>query len=89
MSDQRNKQSSGVEGTHHPIVVQTSPSPHALIKANRVLLSIVSVLLVVVFFLGYALLPSYDVLDDYQSAHPTEAYRNQMNPVLSKEISVN
>ncbi|MCK5188592.1 MAG: hypothetical protein KAR12_00890 [Methylococcales bacterium] len=70
------------------VVLTDTPQHQGLVKANRFLLLVASSLMVVVFVLGFFLLPSDDMLDNFnakQEAIPA-AYALQ-NPVLSAEIN--
>ncbi|MCK5828937.1 MAG: hypothetical protein KAH20_01375 [Methylococcales bacterium] len=70
------------------IVLQNIPQHHGLVKANRFLLLLASSLMVIVFILGFLLIPTDDVLEDFKSNQKlgsTGGY-NTENPVLSAEI---
>ena len=70
------------------VVLTDTPQHQGLVKANRFLLLVASSLMIVVFVLGFFLLPSDDMLDNFnakQEATPV-AYALQ-NPVLSAEIN--
>jgi len=73
----------------HGIVVLKNIPHQGLVKANRTLLLIASVLMVVVFVLGFLLVPEEDM------ANSLKVKRNQVpavgviqNPVLSAEINI-
>jgi len=75
--------------TQHGIVVLKNIPHQGLVKANRTLLLIASVLMVVVFVLGFLLVPEEDM------ANSLKVKRNQVpavgviqNPVLSAEINI-
>ena len=71
------------------VVLKDMPHYQGLVKANRVLLLVASSLMVIVFILGFLLLPTGDVLDKFQmkDASVATVYSVQ-NPVLSAEINV-
>ena len=68
-------------------VLQCIPSNHALMKVNRLLLTIVCGLMVVVLIAGFLLVPSGSFLDRYKAATVTEAYAAEKNPALSAEVN--
>ncbi len=68
-------------------VLQSIPSNHALMKVNRLLLTIVCGLMVVVLIAGFLLVPSGSFLDRYKAATVTEAYAAEKNPALSAEVN--
>lgn len=71
---------------HDVIVVDTIQPHHALVKANRVLLGLVFVLLMVVFILGFVFIPRENVLENIGRHRANTEYATQ-NPVLSAEIN--
>ena len=82
---------SGFGGTKEPhgiVVLQNIPHHHGLIKANRFLLLVASTLMVIVFVLGFFLLPAGNMLDDFTVKHEvvSASYAVQ-NPVISAEIN--
>ncbi|MCK5121483.1 MAG: hypothetical protein KAQ91_05840 [Methylococcales bacterium] len=82
---------SGFGGTKEPhgiVVLQNIPHHHGLIKANRFLLLVASTLMVIVFVLGFFLLPAGNMLDDFTVKHEVvpASYAVQ-NPVISAEIN--
>lgn len=80
---------SDAKGKHDIAVLQNIPHHHGLVKANRFLLLLVSSLMVVIFVLGFLLLPANSVLDtfkDMDETATTAVYAIQ-NPVLSAEIN--
>ncbi len=82
---------SGFGGTKEPhgiVVLQNIPHHHGLIKANRFLLLVASTLMVIIFVLGFFLLPAGNMLDDFTVKHEvvSASYAVQ-NPVISAEIN--
>lgn len=88
MSDTE-KINSVVETLHHSAStsLQRIPSHHALMKVNRLLLTIVCALMVVVLIAGFLLFPTDSFINRYKNATATEAYAAEMNPVLSAEVN--
>ncbi|TAK59619.1 hypothetical protein [Methylobacter sp.] len=70
-----------------PTALQRVPSHHALMKVNRLLLTIICALMVIILIAGFLLFPSDSFLTRYKSATATEAYAAEMNPVLSAEVN--
>ncbi len=68
-------------------VLQRMPSHHALMKVNRVLLTVICALMVVILIVGFLLFPSDSFLNNYKNATATETYAAEMNPVLSAEVN--
>lgn len=68
-------------------VLQRIPSHHALMKVNRLLLTIICSLMVVVLIGGFLLLPTDSFLTRYKNATATETYAAEMNPVFSAEVN--
>jgi hypothetical protein len=68
-------------------VLQRIPSHHALMKVNRLLLTIVCSLMVVVLIAGFLLFPTDSFLTRYKKATSTETYAAEMNPVVSAEVN--
>ncbi|WP_340123708.1 hypothetical protein [Methylobacter svalbardensis] len=83
------KINSGVETLHGnaSTVLQSIPSHHTLMKVNRLLLTIVCSLMVVVLIAGFLLFPSDSFLTRYKNATATETYAAEVNPVLSAEVN--
>lgn len=72
------------------VILQNIPQHQDLIKANRFLLLLASSLMVIVFILGFLLIPTENMLDNFTSSKKMEAsaiYTIE-NPVLSAEIKV-
>ncbi|TAN70526.1 MAG: hypothetical protein EPN17_04880 [Methylobacter sp.] len=69
------------------MVLQKIHSHHALMKVNRLLLTVICALMVVVLIAGFLLLPTDSFLNRYKSATATETYANEMNPALSAEVN--
>jgi hypothetical protein len=68
------------------VVLQTIPPHQSLVKANRWLLAAVFFLMSVIVIGGWLLFPRED-LTAYQQVASTQAYADQMNPVLSAEVN--
>jgi cell division protein FtsB len=68
-------------------VVQIIPAHHALMTVNRLLLTIVCSLMVVVLIAGFLLIPTDSFINRYKKATATEAYAAEMNPVISAEVN--
>lgn len=88
MSD-TDKTNSVVEALHGnaPAVLQIIPSHHALMKVNRLLLTIICSLMVVILIAGFLLFPSQSFINSYRNATATETYAAEMNPVVSAEVN--
>ena len=88
MSD-KDKINSVVEGLpgNTSTVLQRIPSHHALMKVNRLLLTIICSLMVVVLIGGFLLFPTDNFLNRYKNATATEIYAAEMNPVMSAEVN--
>jgi len=70
------------------VVLSDTPHLQGLVKANRLLLLLASSLMVIVFLLGFLLLPADDVLDGFKAKDKTVAVSYSLgNPVLSAEIN--
>ena len=70
------------------VVLSDTPQHQGLVKANRLLLLVASSLMLIVFVLGFLLLPADDMLENFkpkQEATP-EVYAIQ-NPALTAEIN--
>jgi len=68
------------------VVLHTIPPHQSLVKANRWLLAAVFFLMSVIVIGGWLLFPRED-LTAYQQVASTQAYADQMNPVLSAEVN--
>lgn len=88
MSD-TDKTNSVVEAvsSHAPVVLQSIPSHHELIRANRFLLAIVCSLMTIILIAGFLLFPAGSFINNYKKITATEAYAADMNPVLSSEVN--
>jgi len=88
MSD-KNKINSVVETLpgNASTVLQRIPSHHELMKVNRLLLTIVCSLMVVILIAGFLLFPTDSFISSYKKATATETYAAEMNPVLSSEVN--
>ncbi len=70
------------------VILQNIPQYQCLVKANRFLLLLASSLMVIVFILGFLLIPTENMLGKFMSSKQMEAsavYTIE-NPVLSAEI---
>ncbi|MGR8930619.1 MAG: hypothetical protein ACU836_08250 [Gammaproteobacteria bacterium] len=68
-------------------LLQAVQKHHALVKANRFLLMLVFVLMVVVFAMGLVFLPSHNaLLNEIQANRATATHYALQNPVISAEI---
>jgi len=73
----------------HGIVVLKNIPHQGLIKANRFLLLVASTLMVVVFVLGFLLVPDENMLDSLKAKNDSSLNINALqNPVLSSEINI-
>ena len=80
--------SGDAKGQHGIVVLNDKPHYHGLVKANRFLLLLASSLMVIVFLLGFLLLPTDDVLDNFKAKDESIAITYAVeNPVLSAEIN--
>jgi len=70
------------------IILSDTPQHQGLVKANRFLLLVASSLMVIVFVLGFLLLPADDMLDNFKEKKKVtpEVYAMQ-NPALAAEIN--
>ena len=68
-------------------VLQKIPSHHALMKVNRLLLTVICSLMVVVLVGGFLLVPADSFLTRYKNATANETYASEMNPVFSAEVN--
>lgn len=80
---------SGAKEPHDIVVLQNIPHHQGLIKANRFLLLVASTLMIIVFVLGFFLLPAGNMLDDFTVKHEVvvPAGYTVQNPVISAEIN--
>jgi len=70
------------------VVLSNTPHFQGLVKANRMLLLLASSLMVIVFLLGFLLLPADNVLDSFKAKNNNVAVTYAVqNPVLSSEIN--
>ena len=56
-------------------------------QVNRLLLTIVCSLMVVILIAGFLLFPTDSFINSYKNATVTETYAAEMNPVLSAEVN--
>lgn len=68
-------------------LLQAVQKHHALVKANRFLLMLVFVLMVVVFVMGLVLMPKQALLNGVQSSQAAHAAYALHNPAISAEIN--
>lgn len=71
---------------HDVVVLRTIQPHHELVKANRILLGLVMILLAVVVVLGFVFLPNQNSLEEIGRHRSSAGYASE-NPVLSAEIS--
>ena len=71
------------------VALQNNPSDQGLVKANRLLLLCASSLMVLVFILGFLLMPSGNALDNYKphSKSVSDEINSREKSALSSEIS--
>jgi len=73
----------------HGIVVLKNIPHQGLVKANRTLLLIASILMVVVFILGFLLMPEEDLVNNLKAKRSQiSTVADIQNPVLSAEINI-
>ncbi|NOQ77570.1 MAG: hypothetical protein GQ475_07280 [Methylococcaceae bacterium] len=76
------------KGPHGIVVLKNIPH-QGLIKANRALLLIASVLMVVVFILGFLLMPEDDMVNSFKAQRGQVSNVEAIqNPVLTAEINI-
>lgn len=71
----------------HEIVYLHGYQHQALVKANRLLLTLVLALMAAVFVLGFVLLPKHDLLTEIQKNQAISLAYATQNPALSDEIN--
>lgn len=71
---------------HNVVVLQTVESDRALLKTNRLLVMAVFGLIVLVFLLGWVVVPRQHVLEQLGRSQASAVYAAQ-NPALTAEIS--
>ncbi len=67
--------------------LQRITTNQGLMKVNRLLLTIIISLMVVIVILGLSLLPSHGFVNDYKKVMASDSYSVEMNPVLSAEVN--
>ncbi len=73
----------------HGLVILQNVSPQGLVKANRFLLLLATSLMIVVFILGFLLVPDEDIVGTLKATNkPIEINSALQNPVLSGEINL-
>ncbi|QWF70180.1 hypothetical protein KEF85_12605 [Methylomonas paludis] len=68
------------------VILQTIQPHHALVKANRMLVRLVFVLLSLIFVLGFLLLPRQNILEQLGRNRSQNLAEATQNPALSAEI---
>ena len=73
----------------HGLVILQNVSHQGLVKANRFLLLLATSLMIVVFILGFLLVPDEDIVGTLKATNkPIEINSALQNPVLSGEINL-
>lgn len=88
MSDRRESDSDfvGVE-KHRSVVLQSVPPHQGLIKVNQFLLATVFVLMIIVFVLGFFLIPDENnIIEGFVKANTSDISAS-MNPAISEEVN--
>lgn len=73
------------------VILNNIPHHQGLVKANRFLLLLATSLMVIIFLMGFLLMPADDMLDGFtrqSSAVSASAMTEVQNPVLSAEINI-
>ncbi len=74
---------------HNLVVLQNMPQHHELVKANKVLLLVVCSLMLVIFLLGFLILPDNEMLENYKASQQISPVVYTMNnPALTDEINL-
>jgi predicted PurR-regulated permease PerM len=74
---------------HNMVVLQNMPQHHELVKANKVLLLVVCSLMLVIFLLGFLILPDNEMLENYKASQQISPVVYTMNnPALTDEINL-
>jgi predicted PurR-regulated permease PerM len=74
---------------HNMVVLQNMPQHHELVKANKVLLLVVCSLMLVIFLLGFLILPDNVMLENYKASQQISPVVYTMNnPALTDEINL-
>jgi hypothetical protein len=68
-------------------VVRTIPSHQQLVKANRLLVGAVFLLMVIVLVVGFVFIPSSDVINNYAKINPATIVAQGTNPSVSAEVN--
>jgi hypothetical protein len=68
-------------------VVRTIPSHQQLVKANRLLVGAVFLLMLIVLVAGFVLVPSSDVVKSVNKINAANIAAQGMNPVVSAEVN--
>ncbi len=79
-----------LDAEQQPGIVVLHNSPHqGLVKANRFLLLLASSLMIIVFVLGFLLMPEQDMLSELKAKrNAAEKMYALQNPAISEEINV-
>ncbi|MFA5983425.1 MAG: hypothetical protein WC782_05370 [Methylococcaceae bacterium] len=88
MNDRQEKNSDFIEiEKGYPVVLHKIPSHHSLVKANRLLLGAICLLMVIIFVMGFWLVPDKSlVIANYAKINSSDIAAN-MNPVISAEVN--
>jgi len=74
---------------HNMVVLQNMPQHRELVKANKVLLLVVCSLMLVIFLLGFLILPDNEMLENYKASQQISPVVYTMNnPALTDEINL-
>ncbi len=86
----RDKKSGLVDATKHNIVILQNVPPHQnLVKANKILFFVVCSLILVIFVLGFLVLPDNKVLENYKASQKSGSVVYAINnPALTDEINL-
>lgn len=68
-------------------VVRTIPSHQQLVKANRLLVSAVFLLMVIVLVVGFVFIPSSDVINNYAKINTATIAAQGTDPAVSAEVN--
>jgi hypothetical protein len=68
-------------------IVRTIPSHQQLVKANRLLVGAVFLLMVIVLVVGFVFIPSSDVINNYTKINPATIAAQGTNPAVSAEVN--
>ena len=68
-------------------VVRTIPSHQQLVKANRLLVGAVFLLMVIVLVVGFVFIPGSDAINNYAKINPATIAAQGTNPAVSAEVN--